>query len=360
MSTALSPMPEPRTGLTLVPEPALDTGGLPARLLRASEATNPGAALDLVVVVEPQGDTSAEALERLLVDHTPTIRRLIKDHGNVLFRGFDVERTAFEAMVSQAFEADRYLWMFPMAPKWARLLLALPLVGWMTRALLGWIEARATGREIVEEKLSTLANDQTIQFPHHEYGIFFNVPRIIAFYCDEEAGEEGETILCDARSGYEAMSAEVREKFETTRFIRYRSENQWYLPPFTAPPILFHPEDDYPTMNFTAYHHEVFAEAAREAFPNSTITTDELDETFTFTPTFMAEGGGEHTLDTDDVADISRAHLERVVLLPWHQGDVLLMDNFKVVHGRLNAGTPKKRLQVILCDYVRNQNRFTR
>ena len=57
-------------------------------------------------------------------------------------------------------------------PRSAHALLHLPVVGWINRTLLGWIESRAIGRRLVGKKQSTLANDQTIQFPHHEYGIF--------------------------------------------------------------------------------------------------------------------------------------------------------------------------------------------
>ena|GEM_PF-4075288 len=334
--------------------------GLTTRLLRPEEATNPGAAVDMVVVVEPAGDASAQVLEHAFSEHSAIMRTLLCEHGNVLFRGFDVGRQEFEAIVAAGFRSDRYLWMFPMPPGLARFLLAIPVIGWMIRLLLGWIEAKATGRDVVEDKISTLANDQTIQFPHHEYGIFFNVPRVIAFYCDKQAEREGETILCDARSGFQDMRPEVRSKFEGAKFIRYRSENQWYLPPFTAPSILRHPDDGHPSMNFTAYHHDVFADLAREKFPDSMITTDELDETFTFTPTFVSESGEQYMLDEEDVAEIARAHLERTVLLPWKHKDVLLLDNFRVVHGRLNAGLPERKvLQLILCDYVRNQNRFT-
>jgi hypothetical protein len=157
----------------------------------------------------------------------------------------------------------------------------------MTRTLLGWIERTATGRALVDEDISTLANDQTIQFPHHEYGIFFNVPHVIAFYCDREAGREGETVLCDAKAAYRHMSPVVRDKFEQAAHIRYRSENQWYLPPFTAPAILHHPIDQHPSMNFTAYYYDFAADIAREMFPGHSIMTDDYDDTFSFLLVFV-------------------------------------------------------------------------
>ena len=334
--------------------------GLKTRFLSEEEASNAGAALDLVVVAEPDGDPSAEALERVFAVNRATFQQILVDHGNVLFRGFEIEPHQFNSIVGAGFSTDRFLWMFPMAPDWARSLLNLPLFGWLTRALLGWIEARATGREIVGEKQSTLAKDPTIQFPHHEYGIFFNVPHVLAFYCERDAEVQGETLLCDAKAGYQAMPRSLRSTFEATKHIRYRSENQWYLPPFTAPAILRHPLDDHPSMNFTAYQHDVFGEIAKARFPDHEITTEDLDATFSFDPLFYFHDGERRALHRDEVASLAEAHLDRSVLLRWEQGDLLLMDNFRVVHGRLNAGMPvKKILQVILCDYVRNTNRFT-
>ena len=77
--------------------------------------------------------------------------------------------------------------------------------------------------------------------------------------------------------------------------------------------------------------------------------------TFTFAPTFVRDDGSHFSLDERDVEDIARAHFAHSVLLPWRKGDLLLMDNYRVVHGRLNAGEPRKVLQVMLCDYVRNR-----
>lgn len=346
------------TAVPLAKEPLLELDpahAVATRQLRRDEIGGARGAGSMVAVVEPCGDRSAQALGELFAQDRQALLDGLRRHGCILFRGFDVDRRSFEEIVSRGFQADRYVWMLPLRPGLARALLRTPLVGWLTRRLLGWIEARATGRDIVEEKQSTLAADQTIQFPHHEYGIFFNVPRVIAFHCEKAAGAEGETVICDAHAGYRAMRAEVRARFEAARFIRYRSANQWYLPPFTAPAVLHHPVDGSPSMNYTAYSHTVAAELARERYPQSTITNDALDATFTFEPSFVGHDGQPIAFDEEDVREVARAHFDHSLLLRWRQGDLLLMDNFRVVHGRLNGGFPRKVLQVILCDYLRNR-----
>jgi alpha-ketoglutarate-dependent taurine dioxygenase len=325
------------------------------RPLRPEEASNGNARTDLVVVVEAAGDPTANVLRKLFAQEREALDVTMRTHGCVLFRGFDIDRDSFEEIISAGFDSDRFVWMFPLPPRYARILLRLPVIGWINRRLLGWIESRATGRRLVGKKQSTLANDQTIQFPHHEYGIFFNVPRVIAFHCEAASEIEGETIICDARSGWNDLPQHVRNRFETARYIRYRDENQRWMPPLRAPAVLSHPVDGYPTLNYTAYHHDVAADVAREMYPDSTIRTDELDETFTFAPSFVDADGERSELGADEVVEIARSHLAHSVLLRWERSDVLLMDNFRIVHGRLNAGTPRKVLQVILCDHVHNR-----
>ena len=80
---------------------------LHVRNLRAHEATNPNAALDLIVVVEPQHDNSAEELGRIFAEHRDDLKELMRVHGNVLFRGFDISREEFQSVVSKGFQSNR-------------------------------------------------------------------------------------------------------------------------------------------------------------------------------------------------------------------------------------------------------------
>ena len=73
-------------------------------------------------------------------------------------------------------------------------LLNLPIIGWMVQALLGWIEAKATGRKIVETN-SPPANDQTIQFHIMNTAFSSTCPMSSLFYCDKESGSEGKPLF---------------------------------------------------------------------------------------------------------------------------------------------------------------------
>ena len=276
----------------------------------------------------------------------------------MLFRGFTLDLRTFESAIESTFDASRYLWMFPLQPELVKLLLRLPVVGFLMRALLDRIEAKSTGRTIHSDKISELASDDTIQFPHHDYGIFFNVPQLIAFYCEEASAEGGETLLCDAEAAYEQLDGTVRAAFERARYIRYKNRNQRYLPAFSAPALLHHPRTGGATINLTAYQHDAMANLAREYFPSSRIHSEEHHDTFSFEPRFVAHDGEGYDLAADELEKVIRTHLANSVVLRWRKGDLLLVDNFKVMHGRVNAGTPKKKVHLILCEYVRNPNGF--
>jgi alpha-ketoglutarate-dependent taurine dioxygenase len=329
------------------------------RSLRSDEATGVESARDLVLVMEPTGAPDPELLEHLFTHGQDALRALIAHHGAVLLRGFDVDRPRFDRLVSGAFAADRHLWMFPAPPAVARGLLHLPVVGWIVRRLLGWIEASAIGRDTAEDTMSKLADDPTIQFPHHEFGIFFNVPKTLAFYCEEEAGSGGETSICDARAAYQDLSESLRHQLERASHIRYRDQNQWYLPPFTAPAVLRHPDDGTPTMNFTAERFDIVAEVVREMFPEQSVTAPDHDETYSFASQFVDRDGQAYELTDEEQAELLRAHFARCVLLRWQRQDILLLDNFRTIHGRMSSGSPRKILHVMLCDHVRNDNHFT-
>ncbi|MGB0590658.1 MAG: TauD/TfdA family dioxygenase [Myxococcota bacterium] len=341
------------------PQPDAHTAWSKVRIrpLEAHEHSNQGGP-DIVRLVEPIAEGSPQLLAALLREDLGQVESLMADHGAVLFRGFEATPPSFRSAVVGAYDASRYIWMMPMPPKVARFFLRLPLIGWFLSWLLGRIEAWSTGRTLTQEDASTLAYEDNIQFPHHEFGIFFNVPRVIAFLCEKASDQGGETLFCDAEAAWEGLDPALKARFETARFIRYKNENQFLPPPFTAPALLAHPTTGVPSLNLTGYHHQIVAEEGQRLFPEVRIELGDFDENFMFRPTVVGPDGAPVVLSEDDYRAIIAAHLSQGVLLPWKRGDVLFCDNFKVVHGRINGGTPRKVLQVILCDYQANKTRL--
>ena len=131
---------------------------------------------------------------------------------------------------------------------------------------------------------STLAYEDNIQFPHHEFGIFFNIPRVIAFLCEKQSDTGGETLFCDAEAAWTDIRPELQSHFETAKFIRYKNENQFLPPPFTAPALLKHPKTGVPTLNLTDTTIDCSGEGQR-LFPEARIELGDHDENFMFRPT---------------------------------------------------------------------------
>lgn len=333
-----------------------DTPPWSAVRLRTPDATT-RSGRPLLAIIEPRPDKSPPALGELLGDRE-RVEALLLEHGGLVFRGFATDPSTFRDAVRGSWSAGRHLWMLPLRPSRARLLLSMPLIGALVTGLLGWFEARTTGRRLDHPDASTLALEDNIQFPHHEFGIFFNVPRIVAFFCERASDEGGETLFCDAEAAWEALPERLRRSLGTTRAIRYRNENQLFPPPFYAPALLHHPLTGAPSLNLTGYHHRLVAEEGRRQFPEARIELGDHDENFMFRPTALGADGAPVELSEADYRAIIAAHLREGVMVDWQEGDVMLVDNYRVVHGRVNGGSPRKVLQVILCDYQANATRL--
>lgn len=335
--------------------PLYDDPELLVRPLAAEERAPGQPSPDLLRVVEPRSAAAADDVGAVLARHAEAIRAALTEHGGLLFRGFDVDQPRFEAAVGEAFRPERHLWMLPFAPRWGRALLDAPVVGDLSRWFMDLVEARSTGRAIRGDKVATLARDDTMQFLHHEYGIFFNVPRTVAFWCEDAPADGGETVICDAARAWDALPEALRERFLAARGIRYRDRNQPLMPPFVAPAVFRHPDTGACTVNFTGDHHHVAAEVVRTLFPGARVVVEDHDETFQFESTFLGRDGTTWTLSAAEIEALARAQFQHSVLLRWRRGDLLLLDNLATQHGRLNGGSPKKTLHVILAEHVERE-----
>ena len=65
------------------------------RTLRRDRASNEHARTDLVVV-EPAGKAAADVLTNLFAQEREALDGAMREHGCVLFRGFDIDRDSFE------------------------------------------------------------------------------------------------------------------------------------------------------------------------------------------------------------------------------------------------------------------------
>lgn len=148
----------------------------------------------LPVMIRP---AAGETLDELVRAEREQLTATLHRYGAILFRGFGL-RTAedFQAAAKTCFEGT-----------------LLPY--------LGGLSPRGQVREGVYE--STLLPQRLRLAQHHEMSYLPNPPRAIAFFCEVAPEHGGETPLADSRLVYKRIPAELRERFEHAGVCYHRS-----------------------------------------------------------------------------------------------------------------------------------------
>ena len=268
------------------------------------------------------------------------IKSRILDHGAVLFRGFDVKNAA---------DFEKYVQL-------------------ITPDLLEYTE-RSTPRETIQGKVYTATNypaDQKIPL-HNENSYSNNYPRMLWFYCHQPAEVGGETPLADSKKVYELIPADIREKmvekgvlyvrnnhkrlglgweevFGTSEphivekycqandidfeWIEEKDHKKHLRTKQLRPAIERHPETGELVWFNQAhlFHISSLKPDVRESLEKLVAESD--------LPRNAYYGDGER-IEAETLEIISNAYDQAKIVFPWQKGDVLLLDNMLVAHGRL-------------------------
>lgn len=201
-------------------------------------------------------------------------------------------------------------------------------------------------------------------------------PSILWFYCAGAPAEGGETTTCDGVALFRALSAPTRRFLEEHRTVYRRrlSRQEWA----TA----------YQTSDLREVRRICAAQGARvsllsdggietrfvtsplvrtasgaTAFVNSLLLVHSVEQAFESgwvrehldggerpgSPIVVRLENGERIPD-DLVAEVSRAGAELTVDVAWSRGDVLMLDNHRVMHGRRAAKDPARRIFVRMAE----------
>jgi len=265
-----------------------------------------------------------------------TIETHLREHGAVLFRGFSLDGVAgFERLVGDLF--------------------AEPLLAYTYRST---VRSRVSGRIYTSTEYPA---DQTIP-QHNENAYTTTWPGHLLFHCLVAAEEGGETPLADSHAVYEQIDPAIRTRFEERGVCYVRN----YRPDMDIPwQTVFQTEDRAEVTRYCEAHGIDCDWKTEDWLQTRQVCQAVIDHPVSGRPLWfnqahlfhvsnlgpeiaasMIADFGEANLprnatygdgtpfDEAELAMIREVYARQQVRLPWEKGDVLLLDNMQVTHGR--------------------------
>lgn len=326
--------------------PAMPFGAVPRQSIRVSptalvQAEPLRANTSLPLVVQPL--VKGVDLTVWAAHHREWIDTCLLQHGAILFRHFTVPGvTEFEQCI-QAISGEALEYRF-----------------------------RASPRMQVQGHIYTSTEypaDQSI-FPHNEHAYSPVFPLRIYFFCLTPAQQGGETPIGDTRQVLQAIPSSIRERFIAKKILYVRNYGDGFGLPWqtvfqttdkadveaycrsvniavewrdthrlrtrhVGPAIVTHPRtgEEVWFNHATFFHVSTLEPSIRQALL-AALREEELPQN-----TYYGDG----TPIEPQVLEVLRTAYQRaMIVFPWQQGDVLLLDNMLAVHGRQPFVGPRK------------------
>lgn len=288
--------------------------------------------VDFPLLIEP---TEQIREPRLWADeHRGMVDELVRKHGALLFRGFPLQGAEhFEAFVHAACPAD-------------------------------WVEYReaSTPRSHINGHVFT----STEYYPdfriyvHNENSHVTSWPQYIFFYCRRPAAEAGHTPIADCRGVYRRLPAKLLERFSKTGWLyrrnfhpgssitwqkaygtdrradieEYCRENhmvaRWSRDALTIRYRRWAALRNPLTGDMTWFNHGTFfnPHAMEPALRGAVFEMGEEKMPYN---TYYGDGT---PIDKATIDILDAAYAAETITFPWHAGDVLMLDNMRMAHGR--------------------------
>ena len=300
---------------------------------------------ELPLVVQPTEDGMDLAL--WATAEASWIKETLDRYGAILFRGFGLASIADMARV-----------VARICPS-----LVNYFEGTSPRTMLG--EAVYTSTEYPPEYVVSL---------HNEMSYAHKWPGKIFFFCHTEPQEGGQTPIADSHRVFEFVEPAVRQCFidKGVRYVRNMHGGQG---PGLSWQTVFETDD---RARVETYCREgsidfrwddeggLWTSQTRPAVVRHPVTGDQLwfNQAHNFHPSDLGEEEAEDLLEIFDeeelpnnafygdgsalelssLREVRAAYDKATVVFPWRQGDLLLLDNMRVAHGRTPFKGPRKVL----------------
>ncbi|KAD2806212.1 hypothetical protein E3N88_39589 [Mikania micrantha] len=242
--------------------------------------------------------------------HKPWLESLLVKSGAILFRGFPVTSPSDFNMVIEAFG-------YPEFPYNGG-------IGLRTQVL---------GRVYTANE-SPL--DMEIPF-HHEMAYAPDFPTKLFFFCEEEPGAGGETPIVLSHIIYEKM------KQRHPDFVDELEKHGLKY-------MKIAPEDDDISFPSGTSWKSLFKTDDKSIAEESILAAySDPESEKVGPPKTSAELGNGDPVDDDVLKDVLKILKEECVAIPWKKGDVLVINNLTVLHGRRPLVRAPRRILVSLC-----------
>lgn len=273
-------------------------------------------------IVEPTGDTALADLPR------DEMIELYKSAGMLYFRGFNAEVEDFESF-SNRFTTD---------------FMDYQGGGYKRRVI-----NEAGDKSIMSVNYDIGKSTQGMfALPlHGEMYYVKNRPAAIWFYCVVPAAQDGETTVCEGSQIYEELSESTKRLFaeKQLKYIRYYDEADW-VKRFQTTDLSevrkFCDENDYlvkidhdQRTVYTEYLHPATIThkyTGRTIFINNILPVVWQERNGKTTNVVRLEDGSE--IPEDVIAEIQGVVNRLIRKIPWRAGDIALIDNARILHGR--------------------------
>jgi alpha-ketoglutarate-dependent taurine dioxygenase len=276
------------------------------------------------------------------------IRTLFKKSGVLLFRNFDINTDKFEQFTN--------------------------LFGTEFMHYIGGAQVRKIINKNGDQTISSVnfytdsdkQQKRTFKLPlHGEMFYTKSRPTLLWFYCVAPPLEDGETTVCDGVQVYQELSEATKNLFKTKRikYIRHYANGEWQgrfqtddlseLAKFCQESDL-HLKIDKDTQAITTeYVYPAIVKTrwgGQEAFLNSILIV-EWQEAAGKTDSIVRLEDNSRIPD-DVLLELQEVTERLTYLISWQRGDILMIDNTRMLHGRRAFSDQQRELYTRMCRSV--------